>query len=116
MEKLVRAQDTSNIDDTDMSPNELKERDKKRRRIKAKKRIDPIYTSTSSDEDVAVSEEKENSLMLPPFPKIDQFVNNQEMGKQSLINKHTNNSKNILTEKTLVNTTNSNSEQYHYKS
>lgn len=120
MEKLTLAQDTSNIDDTEMSSEELRERDKKRRRMKAKKRV-----SSSSDEDFADSEDKENCLIktpsktLPAFPTIEQFlpVVNRQIDKQSILNKdimHICSSRNILPDE-ITNKTNK-SKQYRYKS
>ncbi|KAL0120355.1 hypothetical protein PUN28_008187 [Cardiocondyla obscurior] len=103
MEKLIKAQDTSNIDDTaDMSPNEVVKREKKRRRIKAKK---SYSTTSSSDEDVTVDDQGKENNNLPAFPKINNY---QEMAtdQQSIIinKKHKNNLVDILTEKISSNT------------
>lgn len=70
LEKLTLAQDTSNIDDTGVSSDELREQKKKRRRIKAKRHL----SSSSSSEDI-YSNDQENRLkikqpkILPPFPE-----------------------------------------------
>jgi len=71
MEKLILAQDTSNVDDTDVLSVEMRERDKKRRCIKAKRKM----STSSEDEESFVN--KENSPIrnrkLPSFPQIDKF-------------------------------------------
>ncbi|KYN21195.1 hypothetical protein ALC57_06437 [Trachymyrmex cornetzi] len=69
LEKLIVAQDTSNIDDTGMSSDDLREQKKKRRRIIAKKQI-----TSSSSEDLD-SNDNENTLkieqskIIPSFPQ-----------------------------------------------
>ncbi|XP_025262923.1 uncharacterized protein LOC112637409 [Camponotus floridanus] len=80
MEKLVLAQDTSNIENTEISSNELKEIKKKRRRIQAKKKMSSSEMSSSS-EDFLLQENKENRMtqnnkILPAFPQIEHFVPN----------------------------------------
>jgi len=78
MEKLVLAQDTSNIENTEISSNELRENKKKRRRIQAKKKVSSSEVS-SSEEDFLLQENKENrttqnNKILPAFPQIEHFV------------------------------------------
>lgn len=69
IEKLVAAQDTSNVENSDISSNELREKQKLQRRNNARKRIN----SSSSDE-----EDKENQIQnkkrLPSFPMLQDFV------------------------------------------
>ncbi|XP_011689931.1 PREDICTED: uncharacterized protein LOC105451266 isoform X2 [Wasmannia auropunctata] len=78
MEKLVRAEDTSNVDDTALSSNELKEREKKRRRLKAKKQL----SSSSSEEDFIFDQNKENNIrqnkILPALPRKEHFELNKK--------------------------------------
>lgn len=115
MEKLILAQDTSNIDDTDISTEELRELGKKRRRVKATKK----FSSSSEDEDFVISDNKENNLTqikkLPTFPQFVPIVNRQN-DKQPQIDKCIYNFENVLPDKTLIITANKNGEQYHYKS
>jgi len=74
MQKLILAEETSNID-TNLSSNELKEREKKRRRLKARK-----YLSSSSSEDL--HSHKENTItrekILPAFPQKRNFVSSDK--------------------------------------
>lgn len=105
MEKLVRAEDTSNVDDTAVSSNELKEREKKRRRLKARK-----HFSSSSDEDLSFFEDKENNInrqneILPALPQIEHFVSN----KKQLLGTPIQNTSNILRENSFFNAVSSNS-------
>lgn len=75
MEKLILAQDTSNVDNSDMSSEEIKERDKKRRHLKAKRKL----SSSSEDEELMPAANKENQVQnkrLPNFPKIQTYVSN----------------------------------------
>nr|XP_012235928.1 PREDICTED: uncharacterized protein LOC105680071 [Linepithema humile] len=94
MEKLVLAEDTSNID---VSSDELKNQKKKRRREKAKKII-----SSSSDEDICFNEDKHNHVrqtgikLLPPYPEIENFVSQKKLHTQKSIE---NNSSNVLCER-----------------
>lgn len=73
LEKLVVAQDTSNIESTD----EFREQSKKKRRLKAKK---IIPDSSSSDElsGYSLEQNKENygtqKTILPDFPNIKSFL------------------------------------------
>lgn len=76
MEKLILAQDTSNVDNSDMSSEEKKEQNKKKRRLKAAKRK---LSSSSEDEEVMPVANKENQVQnkrLPNFPKIETYVSN----------------------------------------
>lgn len=70
---MTLAQDTSNVENTEISSDELNEQKKKRRRVKAKK-----VMSSSSSEDVLFEENKENKMtqskILPAFPDIQHFV------------------------------------------
>lgn len=71
MEKLILAQNTSNVDDTGMSSEEIRERNKKRRRIKAKRKL-----SSSEDEELIGNKENyptQNKKILP-FPQLEKFV------------------------------------------
>jgi len=78
MEKLVLAEDTSNIDDT-MSSDGLKEQKKQRRRIKARK-----YMSSSSEEDVCLNNNentcvrKNPAALLSSYPEIENFVSSNK--------------------------------------
>jgi len=66
MQKLILAEDTSNIE-TNISSNELKEKEKKRRRLKAKK----YMSSSSEEEDLHLYEENNvtREKILPAFPQ-----------------------------------------------
>ncbi|KAL6417365.1 hypothetical protein ACFW04_014542 [Cataglyphis niger] len=84
MKKLVLAQDTFNIENTEISSDESKEQRKKRRRIIAKK-----VSSSISKEDFLLKENKENrtftqNKILPAFPQIEHFVPNQKSKKRQL--------------------------------
>ncbi|KMQ86083.1 hypothetical protein RF55_15045, partial [Lasius niger] len=74
MQKLILAEETSNID-TNSSSNELKEKEKKRRRLKARK-----YLSSSSEEDL--HSHKENTItrekILPAFPQKRNFMSSDK--------------------------------------
>ncbi|XP_032689929.1 uncharacterized protein LOC116853140 isoform X2 [Odontomachus brunneus] len=120
MEKLVLAQETSNIDNidnSDMSSEVLREPEKKRRRIKAKKK----FSSFSSDKDIA-DNNKENRWTqmktLSAFPGIEQFVPviNEHIHTQFPIHKSTDNSKDILFNKTLINIAKNNDEDTNRQS
>lgn len=78
MDKLVLAEDTSNID---MSSDGLREQKKKRRRVKAKKVI-----SSSSDEDVSNDEENDMSSnkILPECPQIGNFVSKLHSNRHNI--------------------------------
>lgn len=69
MDKLVLAEDTSNID---MSSDGLREQKKERRRMKAKK----IISSSSSDEDVDLdgNNSVRSNKSLPSYPNIENFM------------------------------------------
>lgn len=77
IEKLILAQDTSNVDDTGMSSSEIRERNKKRRRTKAKRKFSSCSSSSENEE---VIRNKENCPIqhktVLPFPKLDKFVSN----------------------------------------
>lgn len=79
MQKLVLAQDTSNVDDTDMSSGEVRERDKKRRHLNAKRKL----SSSSEDEESMAIANKENcetqNKKFPPFPQIEKFISNSTL-------------------------------------
>lgn len=66
MEKLVLAQDTSNIDDSEMSLDEIKERNKKIRRVKAKKYLSSADEYSDENEEYDMIKEnlknKKNSM------------------------------------------------------
>ncbi|KAM0728587.1 hypothetical protein ACS0PU_004842 [Formica fusca] len=102
IQKLVRAEDTSNIDDNAISSNELREREKKKRRLKAKRNF------SSSEEDSSFSEDKGNSIrqnkILPTFPRKEHFVSN----KKQLLSTPIQNTRNMLRENTSFNTVNNN--------
>lgn len=75
MEKLVLAEDTSNID---MSSDGLRLQAKKKRRLKAKK-----YLSSSSDEDICYNNESNYvrqtpAKLLPVYPEIGDFVSSNQ--------------------------------------
>ncbi|XP_036140507.1 uncharacterized protein LOC118644880 [Monomorium pharaonis] len=77
MEKLTLAQDTSNVD-TGLSSDELKQRNKKRRREKAKRKL----SSSLEDDLLCFTENKENyphgNKQLPPFPELDKFTQKKQ--------------------------------------
>lgn len=79
MEKLILAQDTSNVDNSDTSSEEKKERDKKKRHLKAKRKC----ISSSEDEELMPVANKENvqKKKLPDFPNIETFVSNTRQKK-----------------------------------
>lgn len=72
MQKLILAQDTSNMDDTDMSSEDIRERDKKRRRIKAQRK----FSSSEEDEELITNNENRptKDKKFPPFPQIKKFM------------------------------------------
>lgn len=80
MEKLVLAEDTSNIE---VSSDELKKKNRKRRRDKAKKIL-----SSSSDEDICFNEDENNNAsqtctkLLSAYPKIGNFVSQKELSQK----------------------------------
>lgn len=98
MQKLILAEDTSNIE-TNISSNELKEKEKKRRRLKAKK-----YLSSSSEEDLYPYKENTREKILPALPQKQNFVSSdkelQDTSRQF--------TRNILCENTLFNAVNRN--------
>ncbi|XP_071577866.1 uncharacterized protein [Temnothorax nylanderi] len=75
IEKLSLAEDTSNVDEAGISSNELREREKKRRRINAKKNF-----SSSSEDDVCSNKENKVTRVktLPAFPQKQHFVSNDK--------------------------------------
>lgn len=93
MDKLVLAEDTSNID---MTSDGLRKRKKEIRRVKAKKTI----SSSSSDEDLCLNEDEYNydrsNKTLSDYPQIKNFVssNNLHMNRSVY-----NNSPSILCKK-----------------
>jgi len=97
MQKLCLAEDTSNIDETGVSSNEVREREKKRRRIKAKK-----YMSSSSEDDLC-SYKKHYSVTqeanLFALPQKQHFVSNDK----ELLSTSTQATKDILCENNAVN-------------
>lgn len=107
MEKLILAQATSNVDDTGISSDEMRERNKIRRRTKARK-----VSSSSSDEkdteDLATNKE------LPPFPQMKQFISSSTPLKE-ISKQHTKKSVNKFP-KTVSNNNNNNSNicKYHF--
>lgn len=66
LEKLVAAQDTSNIEN-DISSNELREKKKQKRRINAKR-----HFSSSSDEEN--KENRQKKKQLPALPHLQDFI------------------------------------------
>lgn len=97
MQKLILAEDTSNIE-TNISSNELKEKEKKRRRLKAKK-----YISSSSEEDLYLHKENvTREKILPALPQKQNFVSSDK----ELQNTSTQITKNILCENTSFNVVN----------
>lgn len=114
MEKLILAQGTSNVDDTGISSNEIREQNKKRRRTKARK-----VSSSSSDEketeDLVTTKENcpTQNKELPPFPQMKQFISNSTPLKE-ISKQHTKNiSANKFT-KTVSNNNNNNSNIHKY--
>jgi len=83
MDKLVLAEDTSNID---MTSDGLRKRKKEIRRVKAKKTI----SSSSSDEDLYLNENEDNydrsNKTLPHYPQIKNFVSNNLHMNRSVYN------------------------------
>ncbi|KAM0734810.1 hypothetical protein ACS0PU_011629 [Formica fusca] len=82
MEKLILAQDTSNVDDTGMSSEEIRERNKKRKRIKAKRKL-----SSSEDEELIGNKENyptQNKKILP-FPQLEKFVSSSTPLKEKSV-------------------------------
>ena len=69
MEKLVLAEDTSNVDDVSVSSSELRERGKKRRRTKARKWV----SSSSSSEDDSINISRNEDNVLPALPTLHNF-------------------------------------------
>lgn len=100
MEKLILAQDTSNVDDTGLSSHEIKERKKKRRCAKAKRQ----YSSFSEDEEVVTN--KENSLTknkkLPPLPQ-EEYVPTSPKINTPLTEIFTQRSENLICNEILAN-------------
>ncbi|XP_067210353.1 uncharacterized protein [Linepithema humile] len=92
MEKLVLAEDTSNID---VSSDELKNQKKKRKTRESQKKI----ISSSSDEDICFNEDKHNHVrqtgikLLPPYSEIENFLSQKKLHTQKSIE---NNSSNVL--------------------
>lgn len=105
MQKLILAEDTSNIE-TNISSNELKEKEKKRRRLKAKK----YMSSSSEEEDLHLY--KENNVtrekILPAFPQKQNFVSSDK----ELQNTSRQLTRNILCENTSFNAENRNGDHY----
>lgn len=94
MQKLCLAEDTSNIDETGVSSNEVRERGKKRRRIKAKK-----YMSSSSEDDLCSYKENYSITQeknLPALPHKQHFVSNDK----ELLSTSTQATRDILCENT----------------
>lgn len=85
LEKLVTAQDTSNIENDVLSSDELKEKKKQRRRINAKK----CYSS-SSDEEKENEPPRARNKVIPSLPQVQDFISSIP-----IMNKVTKN-KNIL--------------------
>lgn len=61
IEKLTRAEDTSNIEDS-ISSSELREREKRKRHLKAKRVLSEEDFNSSSEENLVFSEDKENNI------------------------------------------------------
>lgn len=116
MEKLILAQDTSNVDDTGILSNEMRERNKIRRRTKARK-----VSSSSSDEkdteDLATNKENcpTQNKELPPFPQMKQFISSSTPLKE-ISKQHTKNISVNKFPKTVSNNNNNNSNicKYHF--
>lgn len=87
MEKLVLAEDISNIDD--ISSDGLKKQAKKKRHVKAKK-----YMSFSSDEDVFYHEDGSNHVKQTPAkllsvcPEIGNFVSPKSLHTHTSVQDH----------------------------
>jgi hypothetical protein len=93
LNKLVTAQDTSNIED-EASSYELTEKKKKKRRINAKRQI-----SSSSDEEYEDKRKSQTKKLLPPCPQLQDFKLRApiENSDTSLVNNIKNNSKKLYT-------------------
>jgi len=96
MEKLILAQNTSNVDDTDVPSAEIKEREKKKRRIKAKRKTLQRTKSHSQIKKI-VQYKIENSLLF--FPQIDKFRFSSSTSMKETSRQHIENTvcNNILT-------------------
>lgn len=75
IEKLVTAQDTSNVENNEISSDELRERKKQKRRINAKKNISLF----SSDEEDKENRQIQNKKQLSFFPKLQDFVSKNKI-------------------------------------
>ncbi|XP_077265252.1 uncharacterized protein LOC143899128 [Temnothorax americanus] len=128
MEILIQAQDTSNVDETDMSSGEKRERDKKKRREKAQKK--PVFTSSSETEQEVVNvarenkenyqkqnkkEIRKNKKELPSFPQIEKFVSSTSLkeinaaeSSQEIENMSDNTSSSVLAGKNVMGSCNKN--------
>lgn len=78
MEKLVLAEDTSNVE---VSSDELQKKNRKRRHDKAKKTL-----SSSSEEDLCFNEDKNNNAtctkLLSACPKLGNFVPQKKLSQK----------------------------------
>ena len=70
IEKLITAQDTSNVENNEISSEELREKKKQKRRINAKR----IISSSSSEEEDKENRQIQNKKRLPSLPKLQDFV------------------------------------------
>ncbi|XP_071577867.1 uncharacterized protein [Temnothorax nylanderi] len=106
IEKLSLAEDTSNVDEAGISSNELREREKKRRRINAKKNF-----SSSSEDDVCSNKENKVTRVktLPAFPQKQHFVSNDK----KLPSTSTQVTRNVLCENTSFKTISRNDENVY---
>lgn len=104
MAKLVQAEDTSHIDDTGISSNEMREREKQRRRIKAKKHIQ----SSSEESDLEFYNDKENSIkydkILPTLPQKEHFISSCKQ----LLGTSMQNTKHVVRENSMLNAVSNN--------
>ncbi|XP_011687453.1 PREDICTED: uncharacterized protein LOC105449767 [Wasmannia auropunctata] len=107
LEKLILAQDTSNIDDTGVSSDELRQQAKKRRRIKTKKTINSS-SSDFSDKDLCMNDDIERRKIqhkvvtvnkVPSFPELRHFV----PSSSKMIDKSLQNIQNVSNKKASVN-------------
>lgn len=107
LEKLVAAQDTSNIENNDISSDELRKRKKQGRRKNAKR-----HFSSSSDEENKENQQTQKKKQLPSLPQLQDFISNTP-----IINNNMENIENTSHEKTTnrMNSINSNCKQKLYK-
>ncbi|CAL1681026.1 unnamed protein product [Lasius platythorax] len=127
LEKLVNAQDTSHIENSDISSDEMRQERKKRRRVRAKKTLSS--SSEYSDKDLCLNDDKENPIKrhkgivnkLPTFPKLEHFasssqainVTNKSLQKPQNVLRDISNANNVIdiTDKSMNKTINKNNRE-----